>query len=237
MKVGIIGAGNIGANLARQWSRRGHEILLSYKRDANQLEALATELGKRWGMPSDAAAHGEAILLATPWSVLDDLADQVSLAGTIVIDATNPFVAGGLAHLPPGTSAGGANAERFAGSTLVKAFNTYTARFQATVGNGEHRHPVAMFLSGEEADATDHPDPGAGRRLDPSISRTSQDAPMEAPRREGAVDGEAYSPDAARRIAAPCPQTWPKPHGSQRSSKRLIRKRWIDHDRFRKRRS
>ena len=42
MRVGIIGAGNIGANLARQWSRRGHDVLLSYKRDAKQLEALAS---------------------------------------------------------------------------------------------------------------------------------------------------------------------------------------------------
>jgi 8-hydroxy-5-deazaflavin:NADPH oxidoreductase len=202
MRVGIIGAGNIGANLARQWSRRGHDVLLSYKRDAKQLEALATELGTRWGTPSDAAAHGEAVLLATPWSVLDDLADRVSLAGTIVIDATNPFVAGGLALLPPGKSAGAANAERFAGSTLVKAFNTYTSRFQAAVGNGEHGHPVAMFLSGE-ADAN---------QITPSLVHDAGFEPvdlgglremplMEAPRREGAVFGEAYSPDAARRIA------------------------------------
>jgi predicted dinucleotide-binding enzyme len=57
--------GNIGANLAGQWSRRGHDILLSFKRDANQLAALASELGTGWGTPSDVAAHGEAVLLAT----------------------------------------------------------------------------------------------------------------------------------------------------------------------------
>jgi NAD(P)-dependent dehydrogenase (short-subunit alcohol dehydrogenase family) len=110
MRVGIIGAGKIGANLARQWSRRGHDILLSYKRDAKQLEALASGLGARWGTPRGAAAHGQVVLLATPWSILDDLADRVSLAVTIVIDATNPFVAGALAQLPADTSAGAANA-------------------------------------------------------------------------------------------------------------------------------
>jgi hypothetical protein len=31
MRVGVIGAVNIGANLTRQWSRRRHDILLSYK--------------------------------------------------------------------------------------------------------------------------------------------------------------------------------------------------------------
>jgi 8-hydroxy-5-deazaflavin:NADPH oxidoreductase len=203
MRVGIIGAGNIGANLARQWSRRGHDILLSYKRDTNQLEALASELGTRWGEPKDAAAHGEAVLLATPWSVLDDLADRVDLAKTIVIDATNPFIARGLVPLPAGTSAGAINAKRFSGATLVKAFNTYTARFQAAVGNGDHGHPVALFLSGEDAhakqitqvlvhDAGFEPVDLGGLRQMPL---------MEAPRREGAVYGEAYSPDAARRIA------------------------------------
>jgi 8-hydroxy-5-deazaflavin:NADPH oxidoreductase len=75
MRVGIIGAGDIGANLARHWTRRGYDVLLSYKRDATQLEALAAELGTGWGTPSDAAAHSEAILLATRWSVIDDLAD------------------------------------------------------------------------------------------------------------------------------------------------------------------
>jgi 8-hydroxy-5-deazaflavin:NADPH oxidoreductase len=203
MRVGIIGAGHIGANLAVQWSRRGHDILLSYKRDAKQLEALASERGTGWGTPSDAAAHGEAVLLAAPWSVLEDLADQLSLAGTIVIDATNPFIAGGLARLPVGTSSAAANAERFAGSTLVKAFNTYTAGFQATVGNGEHGHPVAMFLSGEDADAkqlTHSLVYDAG--FEPVDLGGFREMPlMEAPRRDGAVFGEAYSPDAARRIA------------------------------------
>jgi predicted dinucleotide-binding enzyme len=203
MRVGIIGAGNIGANLARQWSRRGHDVMLSYKRDAKQLEALAAELGTRWGTPEEAAAHGEAVLLATPWTVLDDLAEQVSLAGTIVVDATNPFAAGGLARLPAGKSAGAVNAERFAGSMLVKAFNTYTARFQAAVGNGEHEHPVAMFLSGEDADA---------KQITQVLVRDAGFEPvdlgglrqmplMEAPRRDGAVYGEAYGPDAARQIA------------------------------------
>jgi predicted dinucleotide-binding enzyme len=67
MRVGVIDAVNIGANLARQWSRRGHDILLRYKRDTKQLEALASELGTRWGEPKDAAAHGEAVLLATAY--------------------------------------------------------------------------------------------------------------------------------------------------------------------------
>jgi predicted dinucleotide-binding enzyme len=114
---------------------------------------LASELGTRWGEPNDPAAHGEAVLLATPWSVLDDLGDQVGVAGTIVIDATKPFVAGGLAHLPTGKSPGAVNAERFSGATPVKAFNTYTSRFQVAVGDGERGHPVALFFSGEDADA------------------------------------------------------------------------------------
>jgi predicted dinucleotide-binding enzyme len=68
MRVGIIGAGNTGANLAHQCSRRRHDNMPSHKRDTKQLKALASELGARWGETKDAAGHGEAVLLATPWS-------------------------------------------------------------------------------------------------------------------------------------------------------------------------
>ena len=39
MKIGIIGAGRIGGNLAAQWARRGHDVLISFKRDRDELAA------------------------------------------------------------------------------------------------------------------------------------------------------------------------------------------------------
>jgi 8-hydroxy-5-deazaflavin:NADPH oxidoreductase len=204
VNVGIIGAGNIGLNLARQWSKRGHDVFLSFKRNPTELELLAAEIGTRSGAPSDAAAHGEAVLLAVPWAALDEVAAAIDVNGKVLIDATNPFVSGGLASLPDGLGGGAANSARFSGSRLVKAFNTYTSRFQARVGDGDENGPVAMFLSGADADA---------KRIAATLVRDAGFEPvdlggirqmvlMEAPRRAGAVFGEAYRPEDARTVAA-----------------------------------
>ena len=41
MKIGVIEAGRIGGNCARQAVRAGHEVMLSFARDTSKLEALA----------------------------------------------------------------------------------------------------------------------------------------------------------------------------------------------------
>jgi len=47
MKVGIIGAGNIGGTLARLLVARGHEVVLANSRGPNTLRDLAVEIGVR----------------------------------------------------------------------------------------------------------------------------------------------------------------------------------------------
>jgi 8-hydroxy-5-deazaflavin:NADPH oxidoreductase len=47
MKIGVIGAGRIGGNCARQAVKGGHEVMLSFARDRSKLEGLAAELGDR----------------------------------------------------------------------------------------------------------------------------------------------------------------------------------------------
>jgi 8-hydroxy-5-deazaflavin:NADPH oxidoreductase len=169
MKIGVIGAGRIGGNLATQWARRGHDVLVCFKRDEAELASLAAAIGARWGSVGDAVDHG----------------------GGIARDFSEPTAA---EH----------NAHRFATSRLVKSFNSYTAAFQAEVGDGRHADPVAMFLGGEDADA---------KKTVAALVRAAGFEPvdlggwsaislLEAPRRPGAVYGEEYPPEAAQRIAA-----------------------------------
>jgi predicted dinucleotide-binding enzyme len=207
MEIGIIGAGRIGSNLARQWARRGHDVMVSYKRDRAALDALAAELGATAGSPGAAVAHGRAVLLAAPWPRLDDVAgqvDQVVLGERIVIDATNHFAAGGLDDLGGHATAAERNVERFGGIRLVKAFNTYTAAFQTAVGDGRHGRPVAMFYGGADAAAKEV----AARLIRDAgfvpvdIGGWDHVAFMEAPRRPGAVYGEEYGPEPAQQIVA-----------------------------------
>jgi predicted dinucleotide-binding enzyme len=202
MNIGVIGAGRIGSNLARQWSRRGHDVMVSFKRERAVLDALAAQLGVAAGSPEEAVAYGDVVLLAVPWSTLDDIASQVDLRDKIVIDTTNHFAAGGLAELGTHPTAVERNVARFGGARLVKAFNTYTSAFQAAVGDGRHSRPVAMFYGGADAEAKE-----ACARLVGDAGFVPVDiggwdhvALMEAPRRSGAVYGEEYSPESARLI-------------------------------------
>jgi predicted dinucleotide-binding enzyme len=154
MRVGMIGAGRIGANLARQWTKHNHDVVVSFKRDPEALDAVAEETGA-------------------------------------------------LAALPPRVSAAEVNARRFAGSALGKAFNTCTSGFQAAVGDGTHERAVAMFLGGEDTHAKEVASGSSampGSR--PLILRGGAPSrSMEAPRRDGAADGEEYDPESGRRIA------------------------------------
>ena len=204
MKIGIVGAGRIGGNLAAQWVRRGHDVLLSFKRDRDELAEMADAIGARWGSVGDAADHGEVVVVSVPWPTLDAVANDVDPGDKVLIDTTNQYAAGGVAHDFSEASAAEHNAHRFATNRLVKAFNTYTSGFQAEVGDGRHSSPVAMFFGGED---------DAAKKVAATLVRDAGFEPvdlggwatislLEAPSRPGAVYGEEYAPDAARRIAA-----------------------------------
>jgi 8-hydroxy-5-deazaflavin:NADPH oxidoreductase len=203
VKIGVIGAGRIGANLAEQWVRRGHDVVVSFKRDPEALDAVAEETGARPGTIAEAVALGDVVVISVPWSLLDDIAAGVDVAGKVVIDTTNQYAGGGLVTLPRNISAAELNAQRFNSDALVKAFNTYTSRFQTAVGDGTHERAVAMFLGGENTRAKavvgDLVRDAGFEPVDLGDWRT---VPlMEAPRRGGAVYGEEYDPRSARRIA------------------------------------
>src|SRR5437763_3996891 len=92
MRIGVIGSGRIVGNCARQGLRAGHEVTLSFSRDAGRLEALAEELGAnaRAGTPAEAVQSGDAVVLAVPWDAIDEALGQSGpLDGKIVIDTTN----------------------------------------------------------------------------------------------------------------------------------------------------
>lgn len=204
MKIGIVGAGRIGGNLAAQWSRRGHDVLISFKRDQNELRAQAESIDARWGSIGDAAEHGDVIVVSVPWGAVDDVAAGVRVGDKVLVDTTNPYTSDGFVGAPGGGSAAEHNAVRFSTSRLVKSFNTYTAGFQADIGDGRHGAPVAMFLGGEDAAARDVV---AGLVRDAGFEPVALESwatisLLEAPRRPGAVYGEEYRPEAARRIAA-----------------------------------
>src|SRR5689334_6573433 len=129
--IGVIGAGRIGGNAARLLARAGHDVTVSYSRDADKLQALADEIGGRAATPAE-AAQADVVILSVPWRLIDEvLAEAGPLDGKIVIDTTNQFGASGWEELPGGLTAAQFNQRRMPGARLVKSFNTLTAGFQA----------------------------------------------------------------------------------------------------------
>lgn len=57
MRIGVIGAGRIGGNVARRLAGAGHEIKLSFSRDPGRLAALSEELGDRTSFGTPAGAR------------------------------------------------------------------------------------------------------------------------------------------------------------------------------------
>jgi predicted dinucleotide-binding enzyme len=197
MRIGIIGAGRIGGNAARLFADAGHEVLLSNSRDPESLRTLAEEIGPgaSVGTVAEAAAFGPVALLSVPWSRVQEVIDEAAgLAGTIVIDTTNQYAGGGLEELPQGKTAAQLNAARAPGARWTKSFNTLTSGFQASAAGRTGDDRVALFYCGNDEEASDVV---AGLIEDAGfaairVGGLADAAPMEAPRRPGAVYGEEY---------------------------------------------
>jgi predicted dinucleotide-binding enzyme len=156
-RIGIIGAGHIGATAARLFLKAGHSVALSNSRGPASLSGLTEELGPEAHAMTveDAARFGEIVLLAVPWRTPEALPPAAAVAGKIVIDAMNPYTAtGGLYELADSTSSE-ETLKRLPGARLVKAFNTIYYRHLAECGDAglplERRHVI--FLAGDDSEA------------------------------------------------------------------------------------
>ena len=83
MKIGIIGAGNIGGTLARHFAKVGHQVAVSNSRGTASLTDLVRSIGPNACAMTveDAAKFGEIILLAVPWRAPEALPPASLLAG------------------------------------------------------------------------------------------------------------------------------------------------------------
>ena len=157
MRIGIIGSGMIGGTAARLFARAGHEVAVSNSRGPESLRDLAAELGPRARAATvdEAARFGEVVLLALPFRSPEALPSAASVSGRIVIDAMNPYAAGGgMVDLGDSTSSE-ETARRLPGARIVKAFNTIW--FKHLAEQGDPSRPVAerraIFVAGDDAEA------------------------------------------------------------------------------------
>jgi hypothetical protein len=66
MKIGIIGAGQIGATLTRRLSKLGHEVSVANSRGPESLANLARETGAKTVSGRQAAWSGDVVIVTIP---------------------------------------------------------------------------------------------------------------------------------------------------------------------------
>lgn len=92
MKIAIVGAGNVGGALAKQWAKAGHTILLGLRdlnsADAKELKKISSNISS--DTINDAIKNSEVVLFSTPPDAAVEVAKQnPSLKNKIIIDSTN----------------------------------------------------------------------------------------------------------------------------------------------------
>jgi len=161
VKIGIVGAGMIGATMAKLWADAGHEVLVA-SRQPDQLQPLIDRLGPRAsaGTAAEAASFGDVVMLTVPLKAMPSLAITLApmLAGKVVIDTGNAYERrdGEIAAQARSTKGGSAvwAARMFPASRWVKAFNTV---FFKVLESEAHREgdKVGIPLAGDDRDAVE----------------------------------------------------------------------------------
>lgn len=153
MKIGVIGAGSVGSALGKLWAQKGHKVTFGVRKteDPRLHELLRSTAGHaRVESLKDAAAFGEVVVLAVPWSAAQDAIKATGgLGGKILVDCTNPL-APDLSGLVIGTTnSAGEEVSRLAkGAKVVKAFNTIgAANFENPRFGSES---ASMFICGDD---------------------------------------------------------------------------------------
>jgi 8-hydroxy-5-deazaflavin:NADPH oxidoreductase len=151
MEIGIVGAGNVGLAVGRRLIGAGHRVKLSSGRGPRALAPVAQNIGAEAASLTDAAAS-ELVVLAVPWPAVPDVLDPLpDWQGSILVDATNPFVTFDPLQLADlqGRSASVIVAEHAPGARVVKAFNSITmANFEKGPRQGKARR--VLFVSGDD---------------------------------------------------------------------------------------
>lgn len=153
MTITIVGYGNVGSGLAKQFTKAGHAVVLT-GRTLEKAAAVAGSVGAKALPLAEAAQGADTVVLAVPYGeATAALASLGDLAGKTIVDVTNPLTADYMG-LTVGFSSSAAEeiAKAVPTAQVVKAFNTLFAQVI-------HEGPLfggakgSVFVAGDAADA------------------------------------------------------------------------------------
>jgi len=156
MKIGIIGAGNIGTALTRRFAAVGHQVFVANSRGPATLGALAAETGATAVTAHEAARHGDVVVVTIPEKAIAHLPRDL-FAGVaesvVVVDTGNYYPRqrdGRIEAIEAGLTESGWVAQQL-GRPVVKAFNNIYAKHLHENGQPAGTHGrIALPLAGDD---------------------------------------------------------------------------------------
>lgn len=133
MKIGIIGAGQIGGTLTRRLTALGHDVSVANSRGPETLRALAKETGAKPVTVKEAARAGEVVIVTIPMKSIPKLPRDLFEGvpnDVMVVDTGNYYTQQRNGRIDPIEN--GVTESRWVsqqlGRPVVKAFNNIYAR-------------------------------------------------------------------------------------------------------------
>jgi predicted dinucleotide-binding enzyme len=150
VRIGIIGAGNLGSALGARLGGAGHAIMFGGGASAEQ---AATRLGARAGSNAEAAAFGNVVVLAVPFAAIDAALEQAGPLERKVlwscVNALKPDYTGLVLGFD--SSAAEEVARRVPGARVVAAVPPFAEALASGALGYEHELAPSVFICGDDA--------------------------------------------------------------------------------------
>jgi predicted dinucleotide-binding enzyme len=155
MKIGILGAGNIGTTLARKLAAAGHEVKVANSRGPDTIPAAALETGATAATAEDAVAGVDVAILSMPPTGFEKVRPLVvPLPDAVVVIDTSNYFPQRDGEIPE-IEAGQVESEwvqGLFGRPIVKAWNAIgTVPFAENGRPKGHPDRVAIPIAGDRA--------------------------------------------------------------------------------------
>jgi predicted dinucleotide-binding enzyme len=156
MKIGIIGAGNIGGTLTRRLISLGHDVSVANSHGPHTLEDLVAQSGAKAVHVSEAAVGAEVVVVTIPEKNVPDLPAGLldgAAEGVAVIDTGNYYPQrrdGRIEAIESGLPESRWVEEQI-GHPVVKAFNSIYAKHLLELGKPAGTpQRIALPVSGDD---------------------------------------------------------------------------------------
>ncbi|MDP5315630.1 MULTISPECIES: NADPH-dependent F420 reductase [Streptomyces] len=159
LSIGVLGAGNIGRPVGRHWSAAGHRVTFGSRSPERLVEFVADSCPEaRTAGLVETAETNDVLLLSFPYPAWEEVLESVggSLAGKLILDATNPMGLSDDGHiistLAPGLTQGRHASKLLPNAMVVRAFTHVMDELLWSRGT-QQRHFWGMGYAGDDSEA------------------------------------------------------------------------------------